>query len=589
MTSQYIDLPTTSGGGVTSINTLVGDVTISAGTGITLAGSSGNNILISTTGGGSGTVTTVSVVSANGLAGTVANPTTTPAITLSTSITGLLKGNGTAISAATAGTDYVIPSVTTLSSLSILGSQVSSAVANATTAVNFSGSLAGDITGTQGATALTATSNSTLITLSALSLPYSQLTGKPTLYTNPMTTLGDTLYENATPAAARLAGNTTTTKMMLSQTGNGTISAAPVWAALVSGDIPNNAANTSGTAANITASSNSTLTTLSSLSLPTSQLSGDISLTTQVSGTLPIANGGTNATTVAGARTNLGIEGSANFISANGSQTGLLFNISAPGSNVSAGAVYSNNSNNYTVLVAITTAQSGYVLYTSGTGSTSGTTLTLVSGTGPSTITFSGTPQTIFNLTTPSTITTATQVQFTLIGGGGAGSSDNASAVHSTCGGAGAGMILFITGLSPSTSYYATIGAAGAGVASAVGTSGTPTAIIIGGSLYTCGGGQAAAAATGAGGAGGVTNSAGTINISGGAGGGSMGVATSAGLAGGNAPFGFGFGGVGLGGSLTGAGNAATGYGGGGGGAAGTGGNAGGNGAGGCILVEYTN
>jgi len=46
------------------------------------------------------------VVSANGLAGTVATATTTPAITLSTSITGILKGNGTAISAATSGTDY---------------------------------------------------------------------------------------------------------------------------------------------------------------------------------------------------------------------------------------------------------------------------------------------------------------------------------------------------------------------------------------------------------------------------------------------------------------------------------------------------
>ena len=55
---------------------------------------------------GGGTVTTVSVVSANGLAGTVATATTTPAITLSTTITGLLKGNGTAISAATSGTDY---------------------------------------------------------------------------------------------------------------------------------------------------------------------------------------------------------------------------------------------------------------------------------------------------------------------------------------------------------------------------------------------------------------------------------------------------------------------------------------------------
>lgn len=40
-----------------------------------------------------------------------------------------------------------------------------------------------------------------------------------------------------------------------------------------------------------------TITTLSSLSLPTSQLSGTISLTTQVSGILPEANGGTNQST----------------------------------------------------------------------------------------------------------------------------------------------------------------------------------------------------------------------------------------------------------------------------------------------------
>lgn len=57
-------------------------------------------------GGGGGTVTTASVVSANGFAGSVATATTTPAITLTTSITGLLKGNGTAISAASSGTDY---------------------------------------------------------------------------------------------------------------------------------------------------------------------------------------------------------------------------------------------------------------------------------------------------------------------------------------------------------------------------------------------------------------------------------------------------------------------------------------------------
>ncbi len=64
-------------------------------------------------------VTTVSVVSANGFAGSVANPTTTPAITITTTITGVLKGNGTAISAASAGTDYVAPGSITTSGLTM--------------------------------------------------------------------------------------------------------------------------------------------------------------------------------------------------------------------------------------------------------------------------------------------------------------------------------------------------------------------------------------------------------------------------------------------------------------------------------------
>jgi len=62
-----------------------------------------------TAAGGSGSVTTVSVVNANGFNGSVSTASTTPAITLTTTITGVLKGNGTAISAAsnTAGADYV--------------------------------------------------------------------------------------------------------------------------------------------------------------------------------------------------------------------------------------------------------------------------------------------------------------------------------------------------------------------------------------------------------------------------------------------------------------------------------------------------
>ena len=59
--------------------------------------------------GGTGTVTGVSVVTANGFTGSVANSTTTPAITVGTSLSGILKGNGTSMSVATAGTDYLIP------------------------------------------------------------------------------------------------------------------------------------------------------------------------------------------------------------------------------------------------------------------------------------------------------------------------------------------------------------------------------------------------------------------------------------------------------------------------------------------------
>jgi hypothetical protein len=55
---------------------------------------------------------------------------------------------------------------------------------------------------------------------------------------SPMTTLGDTIYGGASGAATRLAGNTTATRMFHAQTGTGSVSAAPVWTALSSTDIP---------------------------------------------------------------------------------------------------------------------------------------------------------------------------------------------------------------------------------------------------------------------------------------------------------------------------------------------------------------
>jgi hypothetical protein len=88
-------------------NTLT-KATLIAGTNITITNGAGSITIASTA--GSGTVTSVSVSSANGFAGTVANATTTPAITLSTTVTGIVKGNGTALSAAIAATDYVAPS-----------------------------------------------------------------------------------------------------------------------------------------------------------------------------------------------------------------------------------------------------------------------------------------------------------------------------------------------------------------------------------------------------------------------------------------------------------------------------------------------
>jgi len=139
-TAVYLGNTTTSFGNLTLANVTISSVSTAitaaqGGTGLTsitansvmLGNATGSVLLVapgttgnvlvstgttwqSTAPASGGSVTSVSVVSANGFAGTVATPTSTPAITLTTSITGVLKGNGTAISAATAGTDYVAPS-----------------------------------------------------------------------------------------------------------------------------------------------------------------------------------------------------------------------------------------------------------------------------------------------------------------------------------------------------------------------------------------------------------------------------------------------------------------------------------------------
>ena len=65
---------------------------------------------------------------------------------------------------------------------------------------------------------------------------------------SPVTTLGDTMYEDG-GVVARLAGNTTATKKFLTQTGTGSVSAAPAWGTLAAGDLPNGAYSLAGTSA----------------------------------------------------------------------------------------------------------------------------------------------------------------------------------------------------------------------------------------------------------------------------------------------------------------------------------------------------
>lgn len=157
--------------------------------------------------GGSGTVTQVGVESANGFAGTVADETTTPQITLTTTVTGLLKGNGTAVSAAAAGTDYLAPSGSGAALTGITVSQVSGAAPLASPA----------LTGTPTAPTASALADSTQVattayadsavsvettraeTAEALKAPLASpaLTGSPTA---PTQTTGDNSTKIATDA-----------------------------------------------------------------------------------------------------------------------------------------------------------------------------------------------------------------------------------------------------------------------------------------------------------------------------------------------------------------------------------------------------
>lgn len=250
-------------------NTLT-KATLTAGANITITNGAGS-VTIAATDAFTGTVTSVSVTSANGFAGTVANATTTPAITLSTTVTGLVKGNGTAISAASAGTDYVAPGAITSSGLTMATARLLGRTTASTGAVE-------EITVGTG------------LLLSGGSLSNSAPDQTVTL------TAGTGISISGTYPSFTITN--TAPNQIVSLTGAGTT--------VVTGSYPNFTITSNdqyvGTVTSVsgTGSVNGitlTGTVTSSGSLTLGGTLSNVSLTTQVTGTLPVGNGGTGATT----------------------------------------------------------------------------------------------------------------------------------------------------------------------------------------------------------------------------------------------------------------------------------------------------
>ena len=200
-----------------------------------------------------GTVTTASVVSANGFTGTVATATTTPAITLATSVTGVLKGNGTALSAATSGTDYSLG--TSALATGIVKSTTTTGDLTIAAAADFP-TLNQDTTGTSAATNGLKTATTTVVINSATAPSNGQVltaTGStaatwqtPTVGTVTSVSVVSANGFTGTSSGGATPALTLTTSITGVLKGNGTALSAATAA-----DFPTLNQNTSGTAAGL--------------------------------------------------------------------------------------------------------------------------------------------------------------------------------------------------------------------------------------------------------------------------------------------------------------------------------------------------
>lgn len=290
-------LPVANGGTGTATPALV------AGTNVTITGTWPNQTINAAGGGGSGTVTSV--------AATVPSFLSVTGSPITTSGTLAISYSGTALPIANGGTGATSASA----ALTALGAYPSSNPSG------YLSTLSTAISASNNGAALSYASGT--LTIAKLLENISQLSGTGYIVrgsagtaslATPVTSVGGT----GTVSGLTLSGTVTSTGNLTlggtlavtpsnfaSQTANTILAApdgvagTPTFRTLVAADIPTLNQNTTGTAANITATTNSTLTTLSSLSLPGSQVSGNISgNAANVTGTVAVANGGTGLTSL---------------------------------------------------------------------------------------------------------------------------------------------------------------------------------------------------------------------------------------------------------------------------------------------------
>lgn len=284
---------------------------------------------------GGGTVSFIDIASSNGFTGTSNDDPSNPIITIATSVTGMLKGNGTAMSAGVAGTDYsagtaalatgILKSTTTTGALTIavagdfptLNQNTTGSAATLTTSRNIYGNAfngSADVTGVIGS-AFGGTNNAFFAvsgpasTVKTFTFPNASAT---VLTDNAVVTVpqGGTGRATSTTAYGLLAAGTTatgahqtlaagaTTEILV----GGGASALPQWTTATGTGAPVRATSPTLVTPNLGTPSALVLTNATGLSL-----------TAGVTGVLPTANGGTALSTLGGDNTFLASNGSAYY------------------------------------------------------------------------------------------------------------------------------------------------------------------------------------------------------------------------------------------------------------------------------------